>query len=182
MAKNFIEELTSYRVKVEKDGKEIVNVPGIFALPGALFAPKMSIVGAIGASLLGCNIHLQNEDGKNVNVSKEIKKVTDTVVDAAKETAKSIRDGVNRAWDELSADDPAECPVGEENKDEEPSAEASAENKAEETAADLEKHEAEEVPAAPVENKAEKIVAELEKHEAEEEIPTIQVENPNRPE
>ena len=31
MAKNFFDELTGYRVKVERDGREIVNVPGILA-------------------------------------------------------------------------------------------------------------------------------------------------------
>jgi hypothetical protein len=71
--KNFFEELTSYRVKVEKDGREIVNVPGIFALPGALIAPKLSIVGTVAASLLGCSIHLETEEGKGVDVGKAVK-------------------------------------------------------------------------------------------------------------
>ena len=58
MAKNIIDELTAYRIKVEKDGREIVNVPGILALPGVLIAPKASIIGTVLASLLGCDIHL----------------------------------------------------------------------------------------------------------------------------
>ena len=41
--KNIIDELTAYRLKVARDGKEIVNVPGILALPGVLVAPKISI-------------------------------------------------------------------------------------------------------------------------------------------
>ncbi len=114
--RSFLEDLTQYRVKVERDGKEIVNVPGILALPAALIAPKMSIVGTVAASLLGCNIHLENEEGKEVNVGKEIKKVADTVADAAKETAKSIRGEIGKAWDALSADDPEGCPEGEENE------------------------------------------------------------------
>ena len=34
--KSFFEALTQYRLKVEKDGKDVLNVPGIFALPGML--------------------------------------------------------------------------------------------------------------------------------------------------
>jgi len=119
MAKSIFDELTSYRVKVERDGKEIVNVPGILALPLALAAPKASIIGTIAAPLLGCNIHLENGDGKNVDVGKAVKDAADTVLDTAKTAAKTIKDEVNKAWDELSADDPEECPEGTEN-DEDP--------------------------------------------------------------
>ena len=118
MAKSVIDELTSYRVKVEKDGKEIVNVPGILALPGALIAPKASIIGTVAASLLGCNIHLENADGKKVDVSKAVKDAADTVADTAKTVAKTVKEEVEKAWDDLSADDPEECPIGKENEDE----------------------------------------------------------------
>ena len=127
MAKSIIDELTSYRVKVEKDGKEIVNVPGILALPGALIAPKASIIGTVAASLLGCNIHLENADGKKVDVSKAVKDAADTVADTAKTVAKTVKEEVEKAWDDLSADDPEGCPVGEEN-DEDPAEQNSAED------------------------------------------------------
>ena len=127
MAKSIFDELTSYRVKVERDGKEIVNVPGILALPLALAAPKASIIGTIAAPLLGCNIHLENGDGKNVDVGKAVKDAADTVLDTAKTAAKTIKDEVNKAWDELSADDPEECPEGTEN-DEDPADEKDPED------------------------------------------------------
>ena len=123
---SIIDELTAYRLKIAKNGKEIVNVPGILALPGALIAPKMSIIGTVAASLLGCDIHLENADGKKVYVSKAVKDAADTVADTAKTVAKSVRDEIDKAWDELSADDPEECPLGEENEDE-PSDQNSAE-------------------------------------------------------
>lgn len=119
MAKSFLEELTSYRVKVEKEGREIVNVPGIIALPVALLAPKASIIGAIAAPLLGCNIHLENGDGKEINVGKTMKDAADTVMDTAATAARSMKEEIEKAWDALSADDPEGCPEGEENAEEE---------------------------------------------------------------
>lgn len=155
---SMMEELTRYRVKVEKDGKEIVNMPGILALPGALIAPKLSIVGTVAASLLGCSIHLENDAGKAVDVGKAVKDAADTVADTAKTAAKTVKEVIDKAWDDLSADDPEGCPLGEENQDGE---EASGEE--------------------PVENHAEEIVKDLEKHEAED-TPVIHVEDPNKPE
>ena len=118
MAKNIFDELTGYRVKVKRNGKEIVNVPGILALPGALIAPKASIIGTIAASLLGCDIHLENEDGKKVDIGKTVKEAAETVANTATTAAKTVREEIGKAWDELSADDPEGCPPGKENEDE----------------------------------------------------------------
>ena len=116
--KSFIDELTRYRVKVEKDGKEIVNVPGILALPGLLVAPKVSIIGMVAAPLLGCSVHLENENGKEVDIGKAVKDAANTVVDTATTAAKTVKEEIEKAWDELSADDPEGCPEGQENEDE----------------------------------------------------------------
>lgn len=117
MAKNMLDELTGYRVRVEREGREIVNVPGILALPGLLIAPKLSIAGMIVAPLLGCSIHLENEDGREVDLGKAVKEAAGTVAETAAAAAKTVREEINKAWDELSADDPEGCPEGEENKD-----------------------------------------------------------------
>ena len=116
--KNIIDELTAYRLKVARDGREIVNVPGILALPGVLAAPKISIFGTIAASLLGCDIHLENENGKRIDIDKAVKDATETVADTATAAMKTVRDKFDKAWDELSADDPEGCPLGEENEEE----------------------------------------------------------------
>ena len=116
--KSFIDELAAYRLKAARDGKEILNVPGILALPGVLVAPKMSIIGTVAASLLGCDIHLENEDGKNVDIGKAVKDAAETVADTATTAAKTVREEIGKAWDELSADDPEGCPPGEENEEE----------------------------------------------------------------
>jgi len=118
MAKSIIDELTAYRLKIARDGKEIVNVPGILALPGVLIAPKMSIIGTVAASLLGCDIHLENEDGKKVDIGKTVKDAAETVADTAARATRTVREEIDKAWDELSADDPEGCPIGEENEDE----------------------------------------------------------------
>ena len=127
---SFMDELTAYRLKVARDGKEIVNIPGILALPGVLIAPKMSIIGTVAASLLGCDIHLENEEGKKVDIGKTVKDAAETVVDTAAKATRTVREEIGKAWDELSADDPEGCPIGEENEDE-PVDESKDESKAE---------------------------------------------------
>ena len=118
--KSIIDELTAYRLKVARDGREIVNVPGILALPGVLIAPKISIIGTVAASLLGCDIHLEIENGKNVDIARAVKGVAETVADTATTAAKTVKDKIDKAWDELSADDPEGCPPGEENEEDIP--------------------------------------------------------------
>ena len=115
--KSFIDELTAYRVKVERDGKELLNVPGILALPAALVAPKMSIIGTIAASLLGCSIHLENADGREIDVGEKVRKTAETVAETAGTVAKTVREEVEKAWESVSADYPEECPVGKENEE-----------------------------------------------------------------
>ena len=114
MAKSFIEELTGYRVKVQKDEKEVLNVPGILAFPILLAAPKAGILGMAAAPLLGCSIHLENETGKDVDFGKAVKNAADNLENAAR----SVKETIEKAWDELSADDPEGCPFGMENEDE----------------------------------------------------------------
>lgn len=115
--KNIFDELTGYRVKVEKDGKEIVNVPGILALPGLLAAPRAGIIGMVAAPLLGCSVHLENENGREIDIGKAVKEAACTVADTAAATARTVKEEIEKAWDELSADDPEGCPEGQENED-----------------------------------------------------------------
>lgn len=118
MAKSILDELTAYRVKVERDGREIVNVPGILALPAALIAPKLSVFGMIAAPLLGCSLHLENEAGQKTDIGKAVREAADTIADTAATAAKTVKEEINKAWDAISADDPEGCPEGEENEEE----------------------------------------------------------------
>jgi len=118
--KSFVEELLGYRVKVERDGKEIFNVPGILALPGLLFSPKMSAFGIIAAPLLGCNIHLENEDGKEVDMGKAVQDAAETVISTAKATMKKVEEAVNQAWETVSEEAPEEKPEDKDTAAEKP--------------------------------------------------------------
>ncbi len=115
MAKNVLDELAGYRIKVEREGREIVNMPGILALPGLLAAPSLGIAGMIAAPLLGCSIHLENGDGRKVDIGKAVKEAAVKAADSAAAVAGTVKEEIGKAWDDLSADDPEGCPEGKEN-------------------------------------------------------------------
>ena len=122
MVRNFIDDLAGYRVKVELEGKEVVNIPGILALPGVLVAPKMSPVGMIAAPLLGCSVRVENakkeaEAAKRAEAEKKAQDAADAILDMAKKTVRTIEKEFSKAWESVSADDPEGCPEGEENED-----------------------------------------------------------------
>ncbi|MBR0266310.1 MAG: DUF4342 domain-containing protein [Clostridia bacterium] len=122
MVRNFIDDLAGYRVKVEREGKEVVNIPGILALPGLLVAPKMSLVGMIAAPLLGCSVRVENakkeaEAAKRAEAEKKAQDAADAILDMAKKTVRTIEKEFSKAWESVSADDPEGCPEGKENED-----------------------------------------------------------------
>ena len=106
--RNFFETLTQYRLKVEKDGKDVVNVPGLLALPGLLAAPKLSIAGLVAAPLLGLKVHLENENGDDVDVEDAVRKAAEAVKESVTTATKNIREEMDKAWEAMSADDPEE--------------------------------------------------------------------------
>ena len=105
---NILEDLTRYRLKVEKDGKEVVNIPGILCIPGLLAAPKMSILGMIAAPLLGCSIHVENAKSIETDIENAVKNAAKTVSDTAEKAVKTIREELDKAWESLSAEDEPE--------------------------------------------------------------------------
>lgn len=122
MVRNLIDDLAGYRVKVEREGKEVVNIPGILALPGVLVAPKMSLVGMIAAPLLGCSVRVENakkeaEAARRAEAEKKAQDAADAILDMAKKTVRTIEKEFSKAWESVSADDPEGCPEGEENED-----------------------------------------------------------------
>jgi hypothetical protein len=112
--KNIFDTLTQYRLKVEKDGKSVVDVPGILALPGLLAFPKLSIAGMIAAPVLGMKVRLEGGDGKPVDVEGAVRKAAETVKETAAAAAKTVKEEVDKAWEAVSADDPEETEEAEE--------------------------------------------------------------------
>ena len=146
--KNLFETLTQYRLRVEKDGKDVVNVSSLFALPGLLMAPKLSLAGLIAAPLLGLRVHLESEDGEAVDVEDAVRKATDAVKESVVSTGRTIKEQVDKAWEAVSSDYPEEeTPENEEENAESPEAkDVSNEDIVEE----LKAHEEEDVPTIEV--------------------------------
>ena len=93
-------------------------MPGILALPGLLIAPKVSVIGMVAAPFLGCNVHLENESGKEADIGKAVKEAANTVAEAAGSAVKTVKEELEKAWNAVSADDPEGCPEGKENEEE----------------------------------------------------------------
>ena len=126
---NILEDLTKYRVKVEKDGKEVVNIPGILCIPGLLAAPKMSILGMIAAPLLGCDIHVENAKSIETDIENAVKNAAKTVTDTAEKAVKTIREELDKTWESLAAEDePEETEDAAEEVTEEPAEEPEADD------------------------------------------------------
>ena len=115
--KNIFDTLTQYRLKVEKDGKSVVDVPGILALPGLLAFPKLSIAGMIAAPVLGMKVRLEGGDGKPVDVEGAVRKAAETVKETAAAAAKTVKEEMDKAWEAVSADDPEETEEAEETEE-----------------------------------------------------------------
>ncbi len=104
--RSIIQELTSYRVKIEKDGKAVADIPGILCLPGLITMPRLSLAGIFAAPVLGYRVRLEKEDGQTVDVENAVRKAAETVVETAADTARTIREEIDKTWQSLSADDP----------------------------------------------------------------------------
>lgn len=152
--KNIWDELTRYRVKLEKEGKSVADLPGILCLPALFAAPHLSIGGLIAAPLLGYSVRLENGEGKGEELENAVKKAADAVMDAAEKTVKTVTEEIDKALDAISLDDPKD-----EDTEEEEQQPAPAEKPASENAPDM---------------SGEQILEDLKKH-AEDDIPTIEV-------
>jgi len=118
--KSFFEALTQYRLKVEKDGKDVLNVPGIFALPGMLMVPKLSLTGLIAAPLLGLKIHVEGESGETFDIEDAVRKAAEAVKESVATASKTIKEEIDKASEGLFDDDPegsGEEDVAEEAED-----------------------------------------------------------------
>lgn len=124
---NIVRDLAGYRLKINRNGKEVVNVPGILCVPGVLAAPKISVIGMLAAPLLGCDIRVEKERKKELDFAETVQKAAESVMDTAKKNMKSITEEMRKAWEAVSADDPTDSAPLQEESPAEHGAEAPAE-------------------------------------------------------
>ena len=111
-AKNFLQKMYNFRVKVDRKGKPIVNVSSIFGLACLLFAPHMTIAGVVLSLVLGYQIHFESEDD-NGEIEERIRKAAENVRTGVTGAAKSIQKEINRMTAEKQ---PAQQPAREPEK------------------------------------------------------------------
>ena len=94
-AKNFLQKMYHFRLKVDRNGKPIVNVSSIFGLACLLFAPHMTLVGVVASLILGYQIHFETEEDDG-EISEQIRKAAENVRNGVTGAAKSIQKEINR--------------------------------------------------------------------------------------
>lgn len=98
-AKNFLQKMYNLRLKVDKQGKPIVNVSSIFGLACLLFAPHMTIAGIAVSLILGYQIHFESEEDDG-EMEEKIRRAAMNVKAGVAGAAKSIQNEINRAREE----------------------------------------------------------------------------------
>ena len=96
-AKNFLQKLYHFRVKVDKQSKPIVNVSSIFALACLIFAPHMTIVGIVASLLMGYQFRFESEDMDDTELEERIRKAAQNVKSGAMSAVKSIQTEIDKA-------------------------------------------------------------------------------------
>lgn len=96
-AKNFLQKLYNFRVKVDRQDKPIANISSIFAAACLIFAPHMTIVGIVAALLLGYQISFVTEDMDSSELEERIRRAAQNVKNGAVNAAKSIQTEIDKA-------------------------------------------------------------------------------------
>ena len=96
-AKNFLQKLYNFRVKVDRQGKPIANISSIFAAACLIFAPHMTIVGIVASLLMGYQIRFESEDMDSTELEERIRKAAQNVKTGAMNAAKSIQTEIDKA-------------------------------------------------------------------------------------
>ena len=96
-AKNFLQKMYRFRVKVDKQGKSIINVSSIFGLFALIFAPHVTIIGTIAALLMGYQFRFESEDMDDKELEERIRKAAMNVKSGAASAVKSIQAEISKA-------------------------------------------------------------------------------------
>ena len=95
-ALGLFQKLCSCRLRIDRNGKTVVNWSSLFSLACLILAPHMSIAGIILSLILGYHINLETdeEDGE---LEERVRKAADTVKKTAAAAARTVRDEVEKA-------------------------------------------------------------------------------------
>ena len=156
-AKSIFQRLYNYRLKIDRNGKPILNFSSLFSMACLIFAPHMTIAGIILSLVLGYHISLDTEQ-EDESLEQTLRQAADTVRKTASAAARTIHEEVEKAKRNSGANpaagsaakQPADTPETRAEKNASASQEAAPETAADRT----------EESAA----KAQEIVRELEKH------------------
>ncbi len=145
-AKSIFQRLYNYRLKIDRNGKPILNFSSLFSLACLIFAPHMTIAGIILSLVLGYHISLETEQDDE-SLEQTLRQAADTVRKTASAAARTIQEEVEKAKRNSKANPSAESTAEPAEKQMVNTSETRAEEnaaKAQEIVMDLEKH-AEEV-------------------------------------
>jgi len=71
--KELVEKGKVSRILVEKEGKNIINIPVVAGVIGGIIFSTAAIVGIAAAVVSGCEIYVVNEDDEKINIKEYTK-------------------------------------------------------------------------------------------------------------
>ena len=95
-ARNLFQKLCSYRLRIDRNGKTVVNWSSLFSLACLILAPHMSIAGIVLSLILGYHISLETDEVDG-DLEERIRQAADTVKRTATAAARTVRDEVEKA-------------------------------------------------------------------------------------
>ncbi len=111
---DIFQKLYHHRLRIDRNGKTILNWSSLFSLACLLLAPHMTIVGAVIALLMGYHISLESDGEEDTEFQERFRQAADTVKKTASAAARTIKteieknNGNRKTGSENTASRPAE--------------------------------------------------------------------------
>ncbi len=94
---DILKKIYHFRMKVDKQGKPIINVSAAFGLVCLVFAPKLTAASVILSLILGYQYRFESEDMEDPEVEARIRKAADNVKNGATAAVRSIQEEIGKA-------------------------------------------------------------------------------------
>ncbi len=94
---DILKKIYHFRMKVDKQGKPIINVSAAFGLVCLVFAPKLTAASVILSLILGYQYRFESEDMEDPEVKARIRKAADNVKNGATAAVRSIQEEIGKA-------------------------------------------------------------------------------------